>query len=298
MKFQVFQLIFAEKIALTSKRFFTNCFTKKLEMLKQCPSPEVPEGEEKVWKVEASTGFYRGAGVVETSLVVSVSSAWGVFEGPGAKVYFQACFIHWENSWKLVFVIRTVPCISTYLPTYRASFVAVRSRSNLGALVGLTALVIAGNCLNTVTLRGQCLQIAPSHSISLEMPALPDVSLPNLTVPLSPATSTKVMIGLILIGASLHYASPTRLTHVLSDAMSSLEKVYTDLVCMQLMGLLTADDVARLNLLQLEVGVLRAQTLLHSLSWRATIREFLRGRSFTLYRCINEVRDLETHFRV
>ncbi|KAJ7759042.1 hypothetical protein B0H16DRAFT_1534140 [Mycena metata] len=120
------------------------------------------------------------------------------------------------------------------------------------------------------------------------MPSLPDGSLSILASPLSPVTSTKVMIvitGLILIVASLRYASPTRLTRVLSDAMSSLEKVYTDIVCM-------------LHMLQLEVGALRAQTLLHSLSWRATIGELLKGRSFTLYRCINEVRDLETRIRI
>ncbi|KAJ7759059.1 hypothetical protein B0H16DRAFT_1456960 [Mycena metata] len=133
------------------------------------------------------------------------------------------------------------------------------------------------------------------------MPGIPDVSLPNLIAPLSLATSTKVtlcIMGLVLIIASLSYASPTRLTRILSNAMSSLEKVYTDLVCMQLMGLLTADDVARLHMLQLEVGAFRAQTLLHSLSWRATIYDFLKGRSFKLYRCINAVRDLETRIRI
>ncbi|KAJ7759047.1 hypothetical protein B0H16DRAFT_1534164, partial [Mycena metata] len=125
--------------------------------------------------------------------------------------------------------------------------------------------------------------------------------LPILASPLSPATAAKVMIcvmGLGLVIPSLYYASPTRLMCVLSDVMRNLEKVYTDLVCMQLMGLLTADDVVRLHLLRLEVSALRAQTLLHSLSWRANIREFFNGRSFTLYRCINEVRDLETRIRI
>ncbi|KAJ7716119.1 hypothetical protein B0H16DRAFT_1614448 [Mycena metata] len=133
------------------------------------------------------------------------------------------------------------------------------------------------------------------------MPDLPDTSLPILASPLSPAPAAKVMIcvmGLGLVIASLYYASPTRLMRVLSDTMRNLEKVYTDLVCMQLMGLLTADDVARLHMLQLEVSALRAQTLLHSLSWCATICEFLRGRSFKLYRCINQVRNLETRIRI
>ncbi|KAJ7759070.1 hypothetical protein B0H16DRAFT_1456970 [Mycena metata] len=55
------------------------------------------------------------------------------------------------------------------------------------------------------------------------------------------------------------------------------------------MGLLTADDVARLHILQLEVCMLRAQTRLYSLSRRVTIREFLKGRSFTLCRHIKAI---------
>ncbi|KAJ6464691.1 hypothetical protein DFH09DRAFT_1113025 [Mycena vulgaris] len=59
---------------------------------------------------ETWTGFYRGAWEAETPFMVSVSSAWEASEGPGAKVLFPACFVHWDNPWKPVFVIRTVPC--------------------------------------------------------------------------------------------------------------------------------------------------------------------------------------------
>ncbi|KAJ7043787.1 hypothetical protein C8F04DRAFT_1073328 [Mycena alexandri] len=133
------------------------------------------------------------------------------------------------------------------------------------------------------------------------MPGIPDGSLSILASPLSPTTAAKVMLsifGLLLIVTSLHYISPARLTRVLSDAMSTLEKVYADLVCTQLMGLLTADDVARLRILQLEVGALRTETLIHSLSWRTTICAFLKGRSYTLYHCINEVKKMETRIKI
>ncbi|KAJ7759045.1 hypothetical protein B0H16DRAFT_1456947 [Mycena metata] len=137
------------------------------------------------------------------------------------------------------------------------------------------------------------------------MPALPDLSLSNLTAPLSPATSTKMMVvitGLILIGASLRYASPTRLTHILSDGMSNLEKVYADMICAGLPHLLTAEEVGHLSLslrvLQLKVDKLKTENLRNSLSWHATICEFLKGRSITLFCCIQEVRDLETRIKI
>jgi hypothetical protein len=31
---------------------------------------------------------------------------------------YCTCFVHRDNPWKPVFVIRTVPCNATYLPTY------------------------------------------------------------------------------------------------------------------------------------------------------------------------------------
>ncbi|KAJ7759057.1 hypothetical protein B0H16DRAFT_1456958 [Mycena metata] len=111
------------------------------------------------------------------------------------------------------------------------------------------------------------------------MRSLPNASLSILASPFSPATAAKIMqaiIGLLVIVTFLYYASPMRLT--------------------RLMGLLT-EDVSKLHKLQLEVCAFRAQTLVDSLSWRAAICEFFKGRSFTLYCCINAVRNLETHIR-
>ncbi|KAJ6484630.1 hypothetical protein C8R45DRAFT_931080 [Mycena sanguinolenta] len=54
--------------------------------------------------------------------------AWGFSwclrarSGEGTEVQGQrcnlACFVHWDNSWEPAFVIRTMPCNCTYLPTY------------------------------------------------------------------------------------------------------------------------------------------------------------------------------------
>ncbi|KAJ6538428.1 hypothetical protein B0H10DRAFT_1971513 [Mycena sp. CBHHK59/15] len=44
------------------------------------------------------------------------SGAWMAESGPGRWCIFT-CFVHRDNSWKLAFVVRTVPCNATYLPT-------------------------------------------------------------------------------------------------------------------------------------------------------------------------------------
>ncbi|KAJ7759056.1 hypothetical protein B0H16DRAFT_1534188 [Mycena metata] len=143
---------------------------------------------------------------------------------------------------------------------------------------------------------------ASSH---LNMPALPDGSLPIIASLFSPTTEAKVVlvgIGLPIVGTSLHYASPAHLMRVLSDAMSNLEKAYADMIYVGLPRLLTAEEVQHLSsslrILQLKVDKLRTEKLRNSLSWRATVGEFLGGRSVTLFRCIKEVRDLETRIRI
>ena len=50
-------------------------------------------------------------------LMGSATRAWRMGRGPGAMVYCT-CFVHRDNPWKPAFVIRTVPCNATYLPTH------------------------------------------------------------------------------------------------------------------------------------------------------------------------------------
>ncbi|KAJ7759092.1 hypothetical protein B0H16DRAFT_1720514 [Mycena metata] len=138
---------------------------------------------------------------------------------------------------------------------------------------------------------------ASSH---LDVPVLPDGSLPIIASLFSPATKVVLVgiIGLPLVGTSLHYASPAYLTRVLSDAMNNLEKTYTDMICAELPRLLTAEEVehlsSSLHSLQLKADKHRTENLLNFLSWRATICDFIPGRSVTPFRCIEEVRDLKT----
>ncbi|KAJ7043792.1 hypothetical protein C8F04DRAFT_1251175 [Mycena alexandri] len=137
------------------------------------------------------------------------------------------------------------------------------------------------------------------------MPNLPDASLPILASLLSPATAAKAMLaifGVIIIVASLHYASPTRLARVLSDAMNGLEKLYLEMAMAGLLGLLPSDDihtvVSTMQLLRVEVGMLKTEALRNSKSWRASLLDFFTGRSVSLFRCIKEVKDFQTHLKI
>ncbi|KAJ7701365.1 hypothetical protein B0H16DRAFT_1641051 [Mycena metata] len=78
------------------------------------------------------------------------------------------------------------------------------------------------------------------------MPGIPDAAITTLASSIPPtmaANATLVIIGLILVAASLQYTSPTRLTRILSTAMNSLENVYTDAVYSGLLSVLPADEV-------------------------------------------------------
>ncbi|KAJ7701361.1 hypothetical protein B0H16DRAFT_1705376 [Mycena metata] len=133
---------------------------------------------------------------------------------------------------------------------------------------------------------------------------LPDASLPILASPLPPATAAKVMvviIGLLLIAASLYYLSPMRLTRVLSDAMQKLDKVFVEVSTAGLLGLLPPEDtqivVSTYQKLRVEAGKVQTETLRHSTSWRSSLFNFF-PRSTRLFRCIKQVKDFQTHLQI
>ncbi|KAJ7759093.1 hypothetical protein B0H16DRAFT_1534319, partial [Mycena metata] len=137
------------------------------------------------------------------------------------------------------------------------------------------------------------------------MPALPDGSLSILASPLPPATAAKIMlvvIGLFLIVAFLYYTSPTRLTRVLSDAMSNLDKVFGEVSTAGLLGLLTPEDVQTVvstyQILRVEVGKVQAETLRNSKSWCTGLFNVFSGHSVSLFRCIEKVKDFERHLQL
>ncbi|KAJ7037223.1 hypothetical protein C8F04DRAFT_1092976 [Mycena alexandri] len=106
------------------------------------------------------------------------------------------------------------------------------------------------------------------------------------------------IFGLLLIVTSLHYVSPARLTRVLSDAMSSLEKLYLDMAMAGLLGLLPTTTFTPMQILRVKVGVNQTETLRNSKSWRTSLSSFFAGRSVSLFRCIEEVKDFQRHLQI
>ncbi|KAJ7043785.1 hypothetical protein C8F04DRAFT_1073313 [Mycena alexandri] len=110
------------------------------------------------------------------------------------------------------------------------------------------------------------------------------------------------IFGLLLIGTSLHYVSPARLMRVLSDAMSSLEKLYLEMAMAGLLGLLPSDDihtvVSTMQILRVKVGVNQAETLRNFKLWCMSLSSFFAGRSVSLFRCIEEVKDFQRHLHI
>ncbi|KAJ7759111.1 hypothetical protein B0H16DRAFT_1534397, partial [Mycena metata] len=137
------------------------------------------------------------------------------------------------------------------------------------------------------------------------MPALPDGSLSILASPLPSTTAAKIMlvvIGLLLVVALLYYTSPTRLTGVLSDAMSNLDKVFGEVSTAGLLGLLTPEDiqtvVSTYQMLRVEVGKVQAETLRNSKSWCTSLSSVFAGRSVSLFRCIKKVKEFQRHLQI
>ncbi|KAJ7931650.1 hypothetical protein B0H13DRAFT_2308366 [Mycena leptocephala] len=132
-----------------------------------------------------------------------------------------------------------------------------------------------------------------------EFEACLSILLSVLPVPGGTITNTAVLLVVVLVAAGImHYASPLRLTRVLIGAITSVEKIYLEALET---GLLSASDVhtvEMLSTLQLKVSKIRETSLRNSLSHSRTLREFFAGRTFTLLRCIREVKALETHIEV
>ncbi|KAJ7759117.1 hypothetical protein B0H16DRAFT_629984 [Mycena metata] len=135
------------------------------------------------------------------------------------------------------------------------------------------------------------------------MPSLPDASLSILASPFSSATAAKIVraiFGLLLIVAFLYYASPTRLTPALSDAMNKLDNAYGAVSAAGLLGLLPPEDiqtvVSTYQMLRVEVGKVQKERLCNS--WRTSLFSVFAGRSVSLLRCIEKVKDFERRLQL
>jgi hypothetical protein len=148
-----------------------------------------------------------------------------------------------------------------------------------------------------------------------ELEACLSILLSVLPVPGGTTTNTAVLLIVLVVAGIMHYASLLHLTRALIAAITSVEKIYLEALET---GLLSASDVHIVEMLstcaslpfinlihsqqpvslQLKVSKIRETSLRNSLSHSRTLREFFAGRTFTLLRCIREVKALETHIEV
>ncbi|KAJ7931601.1 hypothetical protein B0H13DRAFT_2524412 [Mycena leptocephala] len=121
-----------------------------------------------------------------------------------------------------------------------------------------------------------------------------------LPAPGSTINTTIFGVGFTLVIAAgvVHYVSPLRLTRVLATSIANVEKIYLDALETGLLSASDIDTAEMLFTLQLKVSKIRESSLRNSLSLRSTLHEFLNGHTFTLLRCIREVRVLETHIEI
>ncbi|KAJ6518961.1 hypothetical protein C8R45DRAFT_1204251 [Mycena sanguinolenta] len=120
---------------------------------------------------------------------------------------------------------------------------------------------------------------------------------------LLPSSSTAATLIVITFGfafaALIHCASPIQLTRSMVSAIAAVEHKYLAAVES---GLLSESDINQtgslLSILQDKVSTMREASLRCSLSWRATLRDFLTGRTFTVLQCIWEARNLQTHIEI
>ncbi|KAJ7654556.1 hypothetical protein DFH06DRAFT_1474474 [Mycena polygramma] len=121
---------------------------------------------------------------------------------------------------------------------------------------------------------------------SIVAPALAkDISIKALAV---------ITIFVVILNV-VHYASPTRLTDILVDAISKAETA-----CVEAFraGHLSRSQKAKFENLKREVSVIRRETLHNSRSYWRLLWGFMKGRTFTVLLCIWKVRNFETELEI
>ncbi|KAJ7491938.1 hypothetical protein FB451DRAFT_1165144 [Mycena latifolia] len=129
-----------------------------------------------------------------------------------------------------------------------------------------------------------------------------NTSLPFISSVLPSTTASNVFVATVIVGLItvyiVHY-SPARLTGVLLASLYDAEKLYHDAIEAGVFsGSDTSNEQIGATLLRLQREVSQTQThettLRNSLSTWKMVRDMLKGRSFTVYRCINEVKRFKT----
>ncbi|KAF7342019.1 hypothetical protein MVEN_01789100 [Mycena venus] len=128
------------------------------------------------------------------------------------------------------------------------------------------------------------------------MPILAEEPVSALTCAL-PTKFWGPILAVFAMPLMIHYMSPLRLARVLAVAIAHAEQAFIE---GHTAGLVKGTEAELQHIPQLreEVSIVIEETLRNSLSWRAALRGFLRGRTCTLLRCIREVQRFETYIEI
>ncbi|KAJ7819003.1 hypothetical protein B0H13DRAFT_2378580 [Mycena leptocephala] len=152
---------------------------------------------------------------------------------------------------------------------------------------------------------GHLVSLVLIPTLKFRMSSLPELEaclsiLPS-TLPAPGSTINTTTSVLSLCSLSRPALSTTRPLSVLHASWSPPSPTWRNISRRLETGLFSASDVNTaeiLSTLQLKVSKIREASLRNSLSHSGTLRQFFAGHTFTLLRCIREVRVLETHIEI
>ncbi|KAJ6481777.1 hypothetical protein C8R45DRAFT_1003020, partial [Mycena sanguinolenta] len=109
--------------------------------------------------------------------------------------------------------------------------------------------------------------------------------------------SNKPFIAFLVVSAlatMIYYWRPSRLIAILLAAMTETRKIYREA---REMGLPVQAEIT-MDTLRQKVSAMVEETQHNSESWSAAFCDFLRGRTFILLRCIDEVQSFGKHIKM
>ncbi|KAJ6481775.1 hypothetical protein C8R45DRAFT_1215598 [Mycena sanguinolenta] len=126
-----------------------------------------------------------------------------------------------------------------------------------------------------------------------KMPALSKEIASNAASTLSPKI-VFAAFGAMIIPTVIGYMVPLQLAHVLAIAMFETKKIYD---AAHEMGLRSPSET-EMDALKFKVSTIVQETVRSSESWRATLYDFLRGRTFVLLYRICEVKSVQRRISI
>ncbi|KAJ6514962.1 hypothetical protein C8R47DRAFT_1313360 [Mycena vitilis] len=110
-----------------------------------------------------------------------------------------------------------------------------------------------------------------------------------------PVLPLAVITTMVAVPLGVRFASPARLTAILEDSISKAKAAHDEAVEA---GQISRSQMRAFKNLKREVSAIRVETLRGSQSYWGLLSGFLKGRTFTVLRCIWKVKKFESELEV